>query len=253
MRRIYLDNNVFVEIEKGNLDFSSILSWVGDENLEIPFSASHIQEAQNKSSNSLEERDSFLRSRFQTISEITSNRYIYHDLEKNGMYFLSQVPQNVYNTINEVPAEELMRSWSNLVTIDQRKQITKDLGVDKVVNNLSSKDLLEHLDNKVSVWGNFTFEGFIDYSMNLFPSEGYGLHNRIAAVFELLDMLGYWKDKLTMNSNYARLWDSSHTNFAAYCHIFISDDLRTRKKVKFVYDLYKIGTKIYNSKGIIES
>lgn len=76
----------------------------------------------------------------------------------------------------------------------------------------------------------------------------FGRTNRIAAIFEVLDMLGFWKDKATSKSNYARLWDSSHTFYASYCHYFITDDKRTINKAKVVYDIYKIETKILSSK-----
>ena len=39
-----------------------------------------------------------------------------------------------------------------------------------------------------------------------FPNgNSFGLPHRMVAVFELLNMLGYWKDKVTDTSNYARL------------------------------------------------
>jgi hypothetical protein len=77
----------------------------------------------------------------------------------------------------------------------------------------------------------------------------FGLHNRIAGVMELLDMLGYWKDRETETSNYARLWDSNHTFFASHCDFFVSDDKRTRYKARVVYDIYNITTKVVSSNG----
>jgi hypothetical protein len=62
-------------------------------------------------------------------------------------------------------------------------------------------------------------------------------------------MFGYWKDKANEKSNYARLWDSSHAFFAAFCDYFISDDKRTRNKARVVYNIYEISTKVISSKG----
>lgn len=67
-------------------------------------------------------------------------------------------------------------------------------------------------------------------------------------IFELLDLLGYWKDKETERSNQARLWDSQHAYFASYCDYFISNDKRTRYKAEVVYDIFNVDTKIISTK-----
>ena len=86
--------------------------------------------------------------------------------------------------------------------------------------------------------------------MQSFPdNQNLGLMNRIAGVFELLDMLGYWKDKEKENSNYARLWDAQHTFFASYCDYFVTDDKRTSYKAKVAYNIYKKRTKVISSKN----
>ena len=74
--------------------------------------------------------------------------------------------------------------------------------------------------------------------------------HRIAAIIELLDLFGYWKDKETENSNYARLWDSIHTYFSSNCDFFISDDKQTRMKARVVFELFNIKTIVLSSKGI---
>ncbi|MBK7788559.1 MAG: hypothetical protein IPJ54_08290 [Saprospiraceae bacterium] len=67
--------------------------------------------------------------------------------------------------------------------------------------------MIKHLNTKLTNWGtNQSFLEMIEYGITLHPDgKNFGLHNRIAGVFELLDMLGYWKDKETNTSNYARL------------------------------------------------
>ena len=93
--------------------------------------------------------------------------------------------------------------------------------------------------------------GLVEQAVSFFPNgNSFGLHNRMAAMIEFIDMLGYWRDKQTDKSNTARFWDANHAFYASYCDYFISDDKRNRNKCRVVYEIYGIDTKIYSSNGI---
>ena len=126
------------------------------------------------------------------------------------------------------------------------------MGIDiQKLNNYSSTEIISHLNKKLTDLGSMSFLEMIEYGIQIHPDgKSFGLHNRIAGVFELLDMLGYWKDKESETSNYARLWDSSHTFFATFCDCFISDDKRTRNKASVVFNLYNKKTRILSSQGL---
>jgi hypothetical protein len=107
------------------------------------------------------------------------------------------------------------------------------------------------INSKSNLFGGNSLIDIIENAVKLHPQGNkFGLHNRIAGIFELLDMIGYWKDKYNEKSNYARLWDADHTYFSTFCNYFISDDKRTRNKAKVVFEIYGITTKIVSSKGI---
>jgi hypothetical protein len=90
----------------------------------------------------------------------------------------------------------------------------------------------------------------IEKGVELHPDgKSFGANNRFAAVFEILDMIGYWKDKYNAKSNYARLWDSNHAYFSSFCNYFISDDKRTRNKAKVAFHIYNIKTNVISSTG----
>ncbi|NCP61457.1 MAG: hypothetical protein GW839_14315 [Flavobacteriales bacterium] len=98
--------------------------------------------------------------------------------------------------------------------------------------------------------GGFSLVGMIEKAVELHPQgKEMGLHNRFAGIFEMLDMVGYWKDRFNEKSNYARLWDSSHSHFSSYCDYFICNDKRTRNKAKVVFEIYGIETKVLDSNG----
>ncbi|EPR73393.1 hypothetical protein ADIWIN_1423 [Winogradskyella psychrotolerans RS-3] len=61
--------------------------------------------------------------------------------------------------------------------------------------------------------------------------------------------MAIWKDKHNSKSNYARLWDASHSFYSSYFDYFISDDKRTRNKAKVVFEIYGAKTKVISSKG----
>jgi hypothetical protein len=86
---------------------------------------------------------------------------------------------------------------------------------------------------------------FIQHARKFYPHpETMGFHNDVAALFELLDILGYRKDKYHATSNYGRLWDAQHAAFAGYCHYFITSDKNTFHKAKIAYRLFNRQTRV---------
>jgi len=250
---VYLDNNVLIDIEENILSINDLINVI-DKNIHtFYYSASHIQEANEIKGENNEIINQRLSKRFDTISKVTNNNYLYIDLHSNDLIKICEKPFVVYQTINEVPfSQQAMKSMINMVSEDQKEAFRNLLNIDMLsINNYSPAEVIEHINSKSDLMGGFTFLGLIENSINLHPQgKDFGLHNRIAAVFELLDIIGYWKDKFNEKSNYARLWDSSHTHFSSSCDYFISNDKRTRNKAKVVFEIYGIRTKVLSSKGI---
>jgi len=249
----YLDYNIFTSIDENEFTLNKIFDKVDRNIKRFPYSAAHIQEADNITSVNPEQRDTFINGRLDKIQEITNGLYLYQELSSNKVYFLNERPETVLETIRQVPfAKTAMQSFVNLIPSTQKKQLRETLGVRTIeINNYQPDEVVGHLNTKLTNWG--THDSFIELlekSITFHPDgKSFGLHNRIAGIFELLDLLGYWKDKETSSSNYARLWDSNHTFFASYCNYFISDDKRTRNKAKVVYEIYDIQTKVLSSDG----
>lgn len=248
--KIYLDNNIFIYLENGSLTLSDLEEAINGKIDKIFYSASHIQEALEIKGSTEEQRLERINKRLNTIENITKCNYLYENLE-HQTYELLEKP--VMKIVTEVSfAQNAMKSLLNFVSDEQKEQTRNILNIESSrINNYSPDEVVEHLNKKILQAGqNFTFLGMIEKGISYHPDgKSFGLSNRIAAIFELLDMLGYWKDKSNEKSNYARLWDSSHTSFAANCDYFISDDKRTRNKAKVVYNIYGIKTKVISSKG----
>ena len=251
--RIYLDNNIFIYLENGSLTLSDIENIVDGKIEAIFYSPSHIEETLEIKGSSEEEKQNRITKRLETIKSITKSNYLYQDL-RNNVFKKLENPKTVLSTITEVSfAQNAIKGMLNLISEEQKVQIRDQLKLDTSrLNNYKPEDVIEHLNRKIPSLGpDFSFLGLIELGISYHPDgESFGLSNRIAAIFELLDMFGYWKDKYTEKSNYARLWDSSHTFFASFCDYFISDDKRTRNKAKVVYNIYDLRTRVISSTGL---
>lgn len=249
--RAYLDFNVIVSIHKGEITIPEIQQ-IDDRINEFPFSASHVQEADNIAHSDKSIREAFIEAHLETISHISKNSYLYQNPD-NQVFLLNERPQDVLKTVKEVPgAKDAIHGFVNLVSADQKADIRKMLGIDpREINNYTPEKVIDHLNSALTGWGlTGSFLDLIEKAISMNPhGHTFGRSERFAAIYDLLDMLGYWKDKQTKTSNAARFWDSSHAFFASHCEYFISDDLRTRNKAKVVYYIYGIGTNIVSSSG----
>lgn len=251
--KAYLDNNIFIDIESGSYSLPDILNQINKNISKFFYSASHLQEANEITADASIERANRLKKRFEIISLVTGNNYLYHELPSNNVFELIKEPSVVFKTINDVPfAQNAMKGMINLISEEQKISIRDQLNIDiKRINNYSPKEVIEHINTKSDLLGGYSFFGLIEKAIEFHPQgKEFGLHNRIAEIFELLDMFGYWKDKYNEKSNYARLWDSSHTYFSSYCDYFISNDKRTRNKAKVVFEIYDINTNVISSNGV---
>ena len=225
--RIYLDNNIIVSIEKNEIDFVPIIK--DSRNFSFVYSYAHIQELLEAKNNF----DELKTVRLKTIKEIMNNVQIYPD----GNVQVEN-PENIIQILMMTSIiQEKLRNAANNFNPDRTKLISK-LGIDeKRINNYKPEEVIDYINTAISNNLVIEFRDLIDLAGNL-------LRERICTLFNLLDFVGFWKDKKTERSNLARVYDSSHTFFASYCDIFISNDQRARNKAKVAYSLYNIRTEI---------
>jgi hypothetical protein len=248
--RIYPDTNIFVYLENESLTISKLEDIIGSKIDSVFYSASHIQEALEIKGYNEQHRQDRINKRLETIEKTTQGNYINENL-KNEVYELKESPFEVIQTITEVSfAQNAMKGLANLISEEQKMETRKLLDLDpKRMNNYKPEEVVEHLNKKLTETGqSYKFLDMIEIGISHHPDgKTFGVSNRIAAIFELLDMLGYWKDKYNEKSNYARLWDSSHSFYAAHFDYFITDDKRTVNKSKVVYNIYDVNTKVIST------
>lgn len=251
--RVYLDFNIIVSIIKKDISLDYVLKNINvSDEYELPFSSAHIYEVDNITANDSKIRLKHIVEHLKMLKILTNSLYLYHELPTNNVLSLNESPFEVYKTITEgiIDCKPIFRNMVNVVSDEQKDDLRASLGLDKRhLNNYNPQEVIKHLDTKIIGLGMSCLE-LIEYGITLHPDgKSFGLHNRFAGIFELLDMFGYWTDKITTSSNVARLWDSSHCYFASFCDYFVSDDKRTRNKAQVAYDIYGLKTKILSSKG----
>lgn len=248
----YVDNNVIVDFEQNKITRNDLLLNIDQSISAIYYSSAHLQEANEMNQSNKEKFSEWLTERFSSISNLTHNKYFYLDNASNLVHKYVISPENVYETINQIQGgPNIIKSLIGLISEKDKISFRDLLQIDmKRINNYSPEEVIEHITIKMKNFSGYSFSDLIELGINKHPSgQTFGLHNRIAGVFEFLDMVGYWKDQFNKKSNYARLWDSYHTFFSAYCGYFISNDKRTCKKAKVAFELYGIKTEVVNTKG----
>ena len=248
----YLDNNIIIDIEQGLISMEELRNNIDENMTEFYFSSAHLQEANEMTAQTDTELKNRLEKRFATISLVTNNNYITQELPSNKVFSQLENPKTVYNTIRDVPsAQSAIKAMLNTISEEQKNDFRERMKIDsKLMNNYSPKEVIEQVNTRSEALGGLSLVGMIENAVNLHPQGNQmGMGNRFAGVFELLDLIGYWKDKYNSKSNYARLWDASHTFYSSYSDYFVSDDKRTRNKAKVAFEIYGAKTKVVSSNG----
>lgn len=236
--RVYLDNNIFVSIEDKEISLDVFKNI--NKNYSYVYSYVHIQELMEAKKNF----DELKRIRLKTILDLTNNTYIYPD--NNQICSKTENPEKVIQTLKMFSGlMDMTRQAVHNFNID-RARLIRLLGIDeKRINNYTPAEVIEYIDKAISKRLLIGFNSLIDLS-------GISLRERISTLFNLLDFVGFWKDKKTERSNLARMYDSSHTYFSSCCDLFVSNDHRARNKAKAAYVFYKIDTKVLSSEEFMK-
>lgn len=230
--RVYLDNNVLIDIEESVYSLNDFLSIAG---VEYYYSNAHISELLNgedKAILGLKER------RLSTISAVCGNNYLFQDTPF-VIRLARCTPEQAYENVSRFDfmrdsINDLARSFT-----PNRAGILEELQWDaKEVGNIPPERIFEVIDKKYRA-SKYHY-GVKEY---LFLSEAYTERTVYSSLFNLLDMVGYRKDK----NNVARLYDSSHAYYARKCAVLVSNDARMRVKAEAVYHYLNVLTRVMST------
>jgi hypothetical protein len=248
---VYPDNNIIISIEKGSLTKEELEKTLGKKDIRYGYSTAHLYETGSIRAHDGFSKEELVKKRLLTISELTGDVYFRMGVDRR-LYMDMRPPAEVYKEIKDFPPpEKINEGFKKEMPLAYRKLFREVMKVDSnELNNLGPEKALEYLDNKYEQAGveqNFTET--IRFCLELIGKAGkVNRYDQIAVIIGLLDIAGYFKDKENSKTDYARMWDSNHAYYASYSDIFLSDDMRARKKTGIAYFLLGLTTKIMASK-----
>ena len=212
--RVYIDNNVLIDCEE-NIVVLPISS-----NVYYYCSYVHIDEMIESG-----ERMKCLKNqRFKTIKNLTGGRFVQHD-EKHELESIMVSPLEVFILCSQP---------YRIRNMEQLRGVSK-----KFVMGLDRNRLIEKLEINVKELNNYSVEElssrFGGIIMDYVLSSAITIQEGFQSFFNILDWLGFWRDKYTERSTMARAYDAGHAYFATYCDYFVTNDKRTRNKANVVY------------------
>ena len=221
--KAYLDNSILIDYEKD----ASIL-YIGD-NVSYRCSYIHLIELM-ESTHNLEERK---KQRFCTIECLTGNIFM---VNTDGNVVIEEMNtcSRYYETLNSpfsIMLKHFTKEQSNhWLEGKDPDTLIKYLNIDKKrINNYTVGEILKE------------YGDFIQYYVTVSDND-----HRMASFmsfFNVLDLLGFWRDRAKAGSMLNRTYDAQHAYFATGCDYFVSNDHRTCMKANVLYQYYGYKTR----------
>jgi len=267
--KTYLDWNVIADFLDGNFKWLEDIIFYNCENISIPFSAEHVDEATNiKLSNDLDTKAEIDR-RLNYLSRISSNLYFVNDMIDMG--YRIEPPASVFQTLNDVPLGiDLNKLFSSFIDYDTLKNGRIKLELDpNILNNIKPENAIPKIDeiitSKKEIQENIknhnldiSFMGILkkaleiseeshsntSYNDIISKKKTYQLNNLVVMSFSLLDTFGFWSDKKSTYIRGSRFPDSRHAFNAIFMDVLISNDKRFCMKAEAVYKYLNLGPEV---------
>lgn len=236
--KVYLDNNVLVDLENGKYGLSDFLSI---QNAEYYYSEAHINELLEAIGNpKVSQKD-----RLELISDICGDNHILSGVFGPPEIFHKSAAE-MYKLV-DTPFRRIINEIA-LSGGDVFDRVRHQLGFDsKTFNNEKPREVLRILDNRMSEKLQI---GLLQY---LRDSEALSGKPLFCTLLNILDTANYWRDSKTSHSNVARLNDASHAYYAQVCDVLVTNDKRMIAKVKAIYLFLGINTKVLSVKEFLKT
>lgn len=230
--KAYLDNNILIDYEKD----ASILFF--GEDVSYRCSYIHLVELMESSRN-LDERK---KQRFSTIECLTGNVFMVNT-DHNVVVEEINTCSRYYETLNAPISKKLQsltkEQSSHWLEGKDPDTLIKHFGIDKKrINNYTAEEILKEHGDLIKLYVSASDDGKRMASFMSF--------------FNVLDMLGFWRDKIKEGSMLNRTYDAQHAYFATGCDYFVSNDYRSCMKANVLYQYYGYNTRALGLKKFNE-
>ena len=230
--KIYLDNCILVDIEKGSLNLSDFCRNNGTEYF---FSLAHI----NELSRGVFKTPDLKRIRLSTLSVLCGDNFLDEDDLRQSIE-LTHIPADIVFARCELLRKATAYFEQVVAKYNPNRQgIIDELNINKIeIGNIDSSDILKVLESKLL---ESSYHLGVEEFLRL--SEAFTLKAKYSTLFNLLDSVFYWKDEQNIN----RLYDSAHACCAQYCDVLVTNDRRMAIKAKAIYSYLGVKTRVVNS------
>ena len=233
--RVYLDNNILIDIENG---LYSAEDFLNIEGAEYYFSNAHLNELLNVE----QPIEGLKEKRLTTIEKLCGNKYLFQN-DSTNVVFASCTPRLAYERASSVDSMRVIINNSIRGFNPNRTGLQKELGINaREIGNYKPEDIFDAIEKIIM---SSMKKGIKDY---LILTEAFTLSTVYITLFNLLDIVGYRKDK----NNVARLYDSVHAYYAQKCDILVSNDARMCAKAKAVYHYMHVATQVMSAKSFLD-
>lgn len=233
--RVYLDNNILIDIENGRWNLEKFLNIKG---IEYYYSNAHISELLNAEhyQYGLKEK------RLATIENLCGSNYL-SLVEPTKISVESISPYIMYE---RVKSADFVRKHLNMCTSEfnpNRTGTQDELDINgKEMGNCGPDEIFDKIEQTLQREKHYGIHDYLELAWV------FNLNTKYVTLFNLLDIVGYRKDK----SNVARLYDSFHTCYAQECNVLVSDDVRMRAKAEAVYHYLNVATRVMSAKSFLD-
>ena len=235
--RVYLDNNVLVDIEDGKYNLSDFMS-IPD--VEYYYSDAHLIELLEAVENPKVSQEG----RIELISEICGQNCILQNPYAEPE-FLQKPASEMYNIANTPYMRSIRARFIKMGDVFERIRLL--LGFDcKTFNNERPENIFGILDCRMQEKLQI---GLLEY---LISSEALSGRPLFSTLLNIVDAANYWRDVKTNHSDVARLHDASHAYFAQICDVLVTNDRRMRIKVTAIYSFLGISTTVIPPKDFLK-
>lgn len=235
--KVYLDNNVLVDIESGKYQLSVFMSI---NNVDYYYSDAHLEELLEAKGNAKISQEG----RLALLSKICGQKCIL-----TGSYgrpeFIEKDVAKMYKIVDTPIRAYIGAIAKNGANIFDK--IRKVLGFESCrFNNEEPENVLRVIDERMKAKLGM---GLTSY---LFKTEAFGGKALYGTLLNIIDTANYWGDKKTSHSEIARLYDASHAYLASICDVLVTNDKKLRAKVSAIYSFLKIETKVMSVEDFLK-
>lgn len=225
--RVYLDNNVLVDVEQGKIKEVDLRS---KPNTEYYYSDAHLGELLEARGNPKVSHDG----RLDLITRICGHNCVLSGVLSDPEF----IKKDVYEMYRI--ADTPIRSAISTMAIrgaEIFEKVRLRLGFEgRQFNNEPPEKVLAIIDERMKEKLGI---GLMPY---LLSSEAFGGKVLYYTLLNLIDTANYWGDTKTDHSEVARLYDASHSYSAIICDSLVTSDKRMMAKVKAIYSFLGVKT-----------